>query len=122
MHTNNLSEQQIANSLEKLIAFIAEGKPMEAFEEFYHEDLEKTDLDGITVSGKDKNRQVGQELLSKVQTLRDFSAIGKVIKDDRSFLVWSLDFDHADNGPVKVVEVAIQDWKDGKIIRERFIA
>jgi len=34
----------------------------------------------------------------------------------------TLDFDHADNGKVEVVQVAIQDWKDGLIISERFVA
>ncbi len=117
-----MTEQQIAASLQELTALVGEGKPLEAFEKFYHEDLEKTDLDGVVVVGKDNSRQIGQVLLSKVTAIRDFTPIGTVIRGDRSFLIWSLDFDHADNGPVKVVQVAIQDWKDGKIIRERFIA
>jgi hypothetical protein len=54
--------------------------------------------------------------------VRDFTAVGKIVKGNQSFLVWSFDYDHADNGPSKVVEVAIQDWQDGKIIRERYVA
>lgn len=72
--------------------------------------------------GKSVNEKIGLDLLSKVIAVRDFTAVGKIVKGNRSFLVWSLDFDHADNGPVKVTQVAIQDWEDGKIIRERFIA
>ncbi|WP_046246808.1 SnoaL-like domain-containing protein [Hymenobacter terrenus] len=117
-----MTEQQIAAQLDELIATMAAGKALEAFDTFYHDDLEKTDLDGITHYGKAANRQVGVELLSKVVEVRDFTAVGKIVKGNRSFLVWSLDYDHADNGPAKVVEVAIQDWQDGKIIRERFIA
>jgi hypothetical protein len=117
-----MTEQQIAASIQELVALVGEGKPMEAFEKFYHDDLEKTDLDGVLVVGKAQNRQIGYDLLAKVKEIRDFSQVGAVIKGTRSFLVWSLDFDHADNGPVKVVQVAIQDWQDGKIIRERFIA
>lgn len=117
-----MTEQQISTALQEMIALTSEGKPMEAFEKFYHNNLEKTDLDGVVVVGKANSRQVGQELLSKVQAVRDFSAVGTVIKGNRSFLIWSLDFDHADNGPVQAVQVAIQDWQDGQIIRERFIA
>ncbi len=117
-----MTQEQIAATLDELIATMAAGKAMEAFDTFYHDDLEKTDLDGVTHYGKAKNREVGAELLSKVVDVRDFTAVGKVVKDNRSFLIWSLDFDHADNGPVKVVEVAIQDWQDGKIIRERYVA
>lgn len=117
-----MSEQQISTALNELVLLVSEGKPMEAFEKFYADDLEKTDLDGVLVQGKNKSREIGLKLLSKVTAVRDFSHVGTVIKGNRSFLIWSLDFDHADNGPVKVVEVAIQDWEDGKIIRERFIA
>ncbi|MFP5042942.1 SnoaL-like domain-containing protein [Parasediminibacterium sp. JCM 36343] len=117
-----MSEQQIVMSLDELVSLVGEGKPMEAFEKFYHDDLEKTDLDGITHKGKAVNEKIGYELLSKVTAIRDFTAVGKIVKGNRSFLVWSLDFDHADNGAIKVVQIAIQDWEEGKIIRERFIA
>jgi hypothetical protein len=117
-----MKEQEILTKLDELIAFVAAGKPMDAFSNFYHPELEKTDLDGVTHKGKAENERIGWELLSKVKHVRDFTAVGKVVKGDRSFLVWSLDFDHADNGRINVVQVAIQDWKDGLIIRERFIA
>jgi hypothetical protein len=117
-----MTEQQISTALDELVSLVAEGKPMEAFEKFYHENLEKTDLDGVPHKGKTVNEKIGYDLLSKVTTIRDFTAVGKIIKGNRSFLVWSLDFDHADNGAIKVTQVAIQDWEDGKIIRERFIA
>lgn len=117
-----MTEQEISAKLDDLTALVAAGKPLEAFETYYHDDLEKTDLDGVTHHGKAANRQVGLELLANVQAVRDFTALGKIVKGNRSFLAWSLDFDHATNGPVKVTEVAIQDWQDGKIIRERFVA
>lgn len=116
------TEQQISATLDELVALMAAGKAMEASDIFYHDELEKTDLDGITHYGKAENLRIGAELLSKVVAVRNFTAVGKIVKGTRSFLVWSLDFDHADNGPVKVTEVAIQDWQDGKIIRERFVA
>ena len=117
-----MTEQQISTALDELVSLVAAGKPMEAFEKFYHENLEKTDLDGVPHKGKAVNEKIGYDLLSKVTTIRDFTAVGKIIKGNRSFLVWSLDFDHADNGAIKVTQVAIQDWEDDKIIRERFIA
>ncbi len=117
-----MTEQQISNALDELIALMAAGKPLEAFDQFYHNDIEKTDLDGVLKKGKAVNDNANLELLSKLKAVRDLTAVGKIVKGNRSFLVWSVDFDHADNGTVKAVEVAIQDWQDGKIIRERFIA
>ena len=118
-----MTEQQISTALDELISMVASGQTLEAFEKFYHSDLEKTDfLTGATYKGKAENDQANQELLSKITAFRGLTAIGKVVKDNRSFLVWHIDIDHADKGTVNVIQVAIQDWKDGKIFIERFVA
>ncbi|MBC8112221.1 MAG: nuclear transport factor 2 family protein [Verrucomicrobia bacterium] len=117
-----MTEQQIATALDELIALVAAGKPMEAFEKFYHDDLEKTDLDGVPQKGKAHNEKLGHDQLANILAVRDFSSVGKIVKGNRSFLVWSVDLDNATNGLLKVVEVAIQDWQDGKIIREKYVA
>lgn len=117
-----MTESEIANALDELVELVQQGKPMEAFEKFYGENLDKADLDGKVVLGKEANRKVGYELLSKVRSVRDFSRVGQVIRDNRSFLVWSLDFDHEEQGRINVIQVAIQDWENGKIVKERFYA
>ena len=112
----------IEQALTGLVDLVNQGKPMDAFDRYYHPNLEKTDLDGVTVTGLAENYRVGEELLSKITAVRTFAHRGTIVAGDRSFVVWELDFDHADNGRVNVTEVAIQDWQDGKIIRERFLA
>lgn len=94
---------------------------MDAFEKFYHDDLEKTDLDGVTHRGKTLIEQLGHQQLASILQVRDFSAVARVVKGNRSFIVWSVDLDNT-SGLLNVVEVAIQDWQDGKIIRERYFA
>ncbi len=116
-----MTEQQISTALDELVALVSEGKWEIAFDKFYHDDLEKTDLDGITVKGKAINYENGKAFASRISNVKDFSFSGKVVKGNRSFLVWSFDFD-VDGNPLKVVEVAIQDWEEGRIIRERFMA
>lgn len=116
-----MTQQQISTAVDELASLVVEGKWELAFDKYYHESLEKTDLDGILVKGKAVNFANGQAFVAKISNVRDFSFSGKVVKGNRSFLVWSLDFD-VDGVPLKIVEVAIQDWEDGKIIRERFIA
>lgn len=117
-----MEHNQITDKVQELVALVTEGKWEEAFDKFYHDDLEKTDLDEQTVKGKETNFAIGRELASKITNIRDYSCAGTIVKGNRSFIVWSLDFDVAGN-PFKVVEVAIQDWnEEGKIVRERFIA
>ncbi|MBC7749778.1 MAG: nuclear transport factor 2 family protein [Methylotenera sp.] len=117
-----MTEQQINTAIDELIALVADGKPMEAFEKFYHPDFEKTDLDGVTHQGKTLNEKNGHTQLSQITAVRDFSAIGKIVKGNRSFIVWNIDLDNSVHGLLKVTEVAIQDWEDGKIIKERYFA
>ncbi|MBC8033203.1 MAG: nuclear transport factor 2 family protein [Chitinophagaceae bacterium] len=117
-----MNEQQIAAALDEMISIVAAGDPMAAYDKFYHEDLERTDLDGIAHSGKVTNEKIGRTALSKITAIRDFTALGKIVKGNRSFLVWSVDYDHADHGKIAMTEVAIQDWQDGKIIKEKFVA
>ncbi len=118
-----MTEQQITSALDELTSMVASGKTLEAIEKFYHPDLEKTDfITGLTYKGKQENDKANQELLSKITAFRELSAVGKIVKGNRSFIVWHIDIDHADRGTINVTQVAIQDWKDDKIISERFIA
>lgn len=116
-----MTEQQITNWVDELVSLTLAGKWELAFEKFYASDFEKTDLDGVPVTGMEQNVKNGRAFSAKISDVRDFSCAGKMIKGNRSFICWSFDFD-VDGKPFQVVEVAIQDWKDGKIIRERFFA
>jgi hypothetical protein len=119
-----MTEQQISAALDELVSLVSQGKNAEAFEKFYDvKNLEKTDfITGKTYKGKAENDKANETLVSKITAFRELSAVGKVVKGNRSFLVWSMDIDHADKGTIKTVEVAVQDWNDGKIIREQFVA
>ncbi|MBX2897032.1 MAG: hypothetical protein KF763_16420 [Cyclobacteriaceae bacterium] len=114
-----MNSNQISIAVDDLIALTLEGKWELAFNKYYHQNFEKTDLDGVTVKGMEQNTLNGRAFSSKISNVRDFSCVGRLVKGNRSFLVWSFDFDVA-GSPFKVVEVAIQDWDEGKIVTERF--
>lgn len=114
-----MTEQEIQTAVAELADLTVHGKSLDAFEKFYADDLEKADVDGVVVRGKAANRQAGLDLLSKITAVRDFSCRGSVVSGHRAFVTWHIDFDHADFGPTEFNEVAIQDWQDGKIVRER---
>ncbi|MFN4316166.1 MAG: SnoaL-like domain-containing protein [Chitinophagaceae bacterium] len=114
-----MTEIQISNSVDELVSLALEGKWEVAFEKFYSDDFERIDLDGVPVKGKEQNVINGRAFASKISNVRDFSCPGKIVKGNRTFLSWSFDFD-VDGMPLKIVEVAIQDWENGKIVKERF--
>jgi hypothetical protein len=111
----------IETSVNELIDLTLKGQWEQAYDKFYHENIEKTDLDGKPVQGFEQNVENGRGFSSRISNVRDFSCAGKVVTENRSFIIWSFDFD-VDGQPLKVMEVAIQDWQEGKIIKERFFA
>lgn len=116
-----MNATSIQSSIEELVALTLSGQWEQAYEKFYHPQLEKTDLDGKAVKGFHENVQNGRAFSARISNVRDFSSLGTIVQGNRSFVVWSFDFD-VEGEPLKVVEVAIQDWQDGKIIKERFFA
>jgi hypothetical protein len=116
-----MTEQKIAAAVDELISLTLDGKWEIAFDKFYDQDVKKTDLDGVLVKGIEQNIINGRAFGAKISNVRDFSCAGRIVKGNRSFISWSFDFD-VDGAPLKVVEVAIQDWEYGKIVRERFFA
>lgn len=115
-----MTEQEIQTAVAELVELTTAGKAMDAFEKFYADTIDKADLDGVVAVGKAVNRQIGLDLIAKITATREFSCRGTVVSGNRAFIIWYIDFDHADFGPLIFNEVAIQDWKDGQIVRERF--
>jgi hypothetical protein len=43
-----------------------------------------------------------------------------VISGNKAFIVYRIDADHAERGTLKMSEVAIQEWSNGKVAHEKF--
>lgn len=117
-----MTEAQIQSSVQEIVTLALSGRGLEAWEKFYHRDAEKIDLDGISIQGKEKVIAANQTLLGNITEVRTFVHAGTVVKGNRSFIIWDVDFDVKDLGTINTVEVCIQDWQDGQIIKERFFA
>ena len=111
--------------LEKITAchkMVGEGKMLEAFEKFYHDDVVMVEATGEVRKGKDVNREFEKEWLSGVKEMHDGGILSINANEDAattSVESW-IDVSFQDGNRMKMEEVAIQKWKDGKIIHERF--
>jgi hypothetical protein len=43
------------------------------------------------------------------------------ISGNKAFIIYRIDADHAEWGTLKMSEVAIQEWSNGKVVREKFV-
>ncbi|MCE2994401.1 MAG: SnoaL-like domain-containing protein [Cyclobacteriaceae bacterium] len=117
-----MTEQQIQSSVAEIVSLALAGKGAEAWAKYYHAEVEKVDLDGASIKGKERVLQANHALLANITAVRTYAHAGSVVKGQRSFIVWDVDFDVKDVGTIKTTEVCVQDWQDGQIICERFFA
>jgi hypothetical protein len=113
-------KQTIENSLKELNTLVLEGKLLDAFEKYYHDDIAMQENANPPVVGKDANRQREIEFLNNITEFRGASVEGQAVGEDISFVIWNYDYTHKEWGVKKYSQVSVQRWKDGKIINEQF--
>lgn len=100
---------------------ILQGKGLEAFEQYYHEDVIMQENDNPAVVGKVANRKREEEFFGSITEFRSAKILNVAIGENNTTMVeWHMDYTHKDWGIKNITQVAIQQWKDGKIINEKF--
>jgi hypothetical protein len=112
--------QTIKEKINHLNQLILEGKALEGFELYYDDDVVMQENDQLPVVGKAANRQREIEFFNGITEFRSAKALDVAIGDNTSFVKWYFDYTHKDWGVRTYNQVAIQHWKDGKIVKEQF--
>ena len=111
----------VLEKTQRLHQMMAEGKVMEAFEEFYHDNVVVVEADGEVRKGKAAQRQAIHDWMNGGQEQHG-GGVGAITANEETGVTavesWT-DVSTA-HGRVKMEEVAIQKWQDDKIIHERF--
>lgn len=103
----------------ELNEMIRQGKALEAFERFYADDVVMMENEQAFV-GKDVNRKREQEFFGNIKEVHDASIGATAVSGSVSFCEQSFDATLADGTRVRMEEVAVRTWRDGKIVKERF--
>ena len=104
----------------ELNQMVLSGKAMEAFEKFYDDNVSmQENSDPVTV-GKDTNRQREIDFFGSVEQFHGAAVTAGAIGDDLSFCEWMMDITFKGAPRMKMEQVAVRHWKDGKIVSERF--
>lgn len=110
----------LKENVDQLNKMILEGKTMEAFEKFYDENVVMQENNMPPTIGKETNRKRELEALSNFVEFKGAEIKAVAIGDDVTMVEWFMHFIHKQYGEVKSSQAAVQRWKDGKIISERF--
>lgn len=116
-----MTQSQIEQSLNHLNNLVIEGKLINAFEMYYHDDIEMQENNLAPTVSKNGNRQRELEFLDNLVEFRKAQVKGMCVNGNLSFVIWEYDYTHKEWGVRNYIQVSIQQWKDNKIIKEIFI-
>jgi ketosteroid isomerase-like protein len=99
---------------------ILTGKALEAFDQYYADDVVMQENSDAPFVGKEFNRKREIEFFSSIAEWHGGSVEATAVNGDTSFGQWSMDVTFKNGYRAAMNQVAVRKWKDGKIIHERF--
>jgi ketosteroid isomerase-like protein len=110
----------IATLDKTLNEMVLSGKALEAFEQFYADDVVMQENSDEPRVGKDVNRKAEQDFFASLAEFHDGKVVATAVNGDVSFSEWLYDMSFKNGQRVKLAQVAVRKWKNGKVAHERF--
>jgi hypothetical protein len=110
----------ILEKITDLNDLILEGKAMDAFDKYYHEEVQMQENDNAPTIGKAANRQREIEFFSSITDFRGAQPLKVTIGENVSMVEWHFDYTHKDWGVRNYKQISVQEWQNGQIINEKF--
>ena len=99
---------------------VLQGKPLVAFEKYYHDDVVMQENEAAPTIGKEANRKREETFFSSLTEFHSARPLKVTVGEDTTMVQWHFDYTHKDWGVRNYTQVSVQEWKDGKIIKEQF--
>ena len=115
MSTTNLQQR-----LQDLFRYVREGRILDAMNEFYDKDTVMQENANPPTKGLAANIEREKQFLSMVKEWKGFDVPAMGVGDNVTFYENAVDFIATDGKPVHMEQVAVQKWRNGKIVHERF--
>ncbi len=109
--------------LEKIIdlnSLVLQGKSMEAFEKYYHDEVVMQENENLPTVGKAANRERELDFYGKVTEFRGARPLKVTAGQGVTMVEWHYDYTHSEWGEKNYTQVSVQEWKDGQIVKEKF--
>ena len=99
---------------------ILSGDILSAFDEYYDDNVVMQENTAEPTAGKAANRKREEEFVASVEQFHSAQLLGSAVNGDRSFSEWEYDATFKGGFRTKMNQVAVRQWKNGKIVHERF--
>ncbi|MDX2151363.1 MAG: nuclear transport factor 2 family protein [Bryobacteraceae bacterium] len=119
-----MSTQAIANNVseldDQLNRQVLAGDILGAFDRFYAEGVVMQENNAEPVVGKAANRAREEAFLASVEQFHGARVLSTAVNGNVTFSEWELDATYKGAGRILLAQVAVREWKDGLVVRERF--
>jgi ketosteroid isomerase-like protein len=105
---------------QELHARIARGELLEAFDEYYADDVSMQENQNPPVVGHAANRERELAFLAGIAEVHGYDVHAIAADGDVTFVESTLRFRSSAGSDVSMTQVARSRWKDGTIVEERF--
>ena len=103
----------------QLVRYVESNRILEAIDEFYADDVSMQDNHNPPVVGKDANRERERTFFGGI-TVHQNRALSVVVDGDHAVINWLFEFTGGDGRRYRMDQLSHQEWKDGRIVKERF--
>ena len=107
--------------VDELIEQVRSGRFIQAFEEFYHQDVSMKENLNPATEGKSANLEREKAWLDSIREFHENKPTFVAVEGDRVALGWLLEYTTKDGQRVRTDQVSIQEWRGDRIARERFV-
>ena len=114
-------EKELLNKANEVLDLLGEGRFLEAMENYLADDVRLFEGNAGAKEGKNYCIQQEKNLLDTVTAFHGYKVLsGPAVKDDTTFYEAIMEFTTEDGIDHKFEQVVRTQWKNGKIINERY--
>lgn len=106
--------------IHELLDTIRQGRILDAMKEFYAEDVVMEEPAYGRTEGLPANLAREQAFVDSVKELRGFETPKVVEEGNVSLYENVMDWIDVEGNPQRLEQIAVAEWRDGKIVHERF--
>ena len=114
------ASQNVRQRVDQLVQYIIQGRVIDAMYEFYAPDTQMQENRNPPAVGLEANVEREKQFLAGVKEWKGFTVKSLAAEGDVSFMESVMEFTATDGSPVRLEQVSVARWRDGKIVHERF--
>lgn len=107
---------------EEFVSLVEEGRTLEAMQRFYADEVVVFENRELSRAGKERCIEFELEQQKEAHRPATLRALKHACNETTGagFVEWLIRFETAAGRPMRLEEVAVQSWRDGEIVEERF--